>query len=169
MENNPDAMFASSPDVVRSLNENTALDDRIIPIEVEPRVGERTRLLVGEIGIEALFLDHGGGTQNLGYIITLDGCRLFHTGDMDPDSVSVSQLKRLGLPEKQIDIAFVSHFMLIVERFQAHVTEGIQAKYIVPMHFQFTAPPPDYALMESYFPDAIVFRNSLESWVMPGR
>jgi hypothetical protein len=28
-------------------------------------------------------------------------------------------------------------------------------------------PPPDYDLMASYFPDAIVFREPMESWLMP--
>jgi L-ascorbate metabolism protein UlaG (beta-lactamase superfamily) len=125
-------------------------------------------LAVDEIGVEALFLDHGGGTLNLGYIITAEGRRFFHTGDMDPDSVSVSQLQRLGLPDKQIDIAFVAHIMLITESQHAHVLEGIQAKYVVPMHYQFTYPVPDYDLMEIDFPDAIVFHESMDSWVLTG-
>jgi L-ascorbate metabolism protein UlaG (beta-lactamase superfamily) len=168
MENNLGAVFVSSPDVVDLVAGYTNLQDRTIPIQIRHRVGERFQLIVGEIGVEAFFLDHGGGTLNLGYIITVDGRRLFHTGDMDPDSVSVSQLERLGLPDKQIDIAFVAHFMLITESQHAHVLEGIQAKYVIPMHFQFTYPAPDYELMESYFPDAIVFRESMESWVLNG-
>jgi L-ascorbate metabolism protein UlaG (beta-lactamase superfamily) len=168
MENNPGAVFISSPDVVELVAQYTNLRDRTIPIQIQHRVGEKFQLVVDEIGVEAFFLDHGGGTLNLGYIITVDGRRLFHTGDMDPDSVSVSQLKRLGLPVKQIDIAFVAHFMLIMEDQHAHVVDGIQAKYVVPMHFQFTYPVPDYDLMESYFPDAIVFHESMESWVLTG-
>jgi L-ascorbate metabolism protein UlaG (beta-lactamase superfamily) len=168
MENNPGAVFVSSPDVVSLVNQYSNLQDRTIPVQVHHRVGEKTQLVVNEIGVEALFLDHGGGTLNLGYIITVDGRRLFHAGDMDPDSVSVSQLERLGLPDKQIDIAFVAHFMLITEEQHAHVLEGIQAKYVVPMHYQFTYPVPDYDLMESYFPDAIVFHESMENWVLTG-
>jgi L-ascorbate metabolism protein UlaG (beta-lactamase superfamily) len=168
MENNPGAIFVSSPDVVELVAQYTNLRDRTIPIQIRHRVGERFQLVVDGIGVEAFFLDHGGGTLNLGYIITVDGRRLFHTGDMDPETVSVSQLQRLGLPDKQIDIVFVAHFMLITESQHAHVLEGIQAKYVVPMHFQFTYPEPDYELMESYFPDAIVFRESMESWELTG-
>ena len=166
MENNRSAVFVSSSDVVSMVSDQSNFQDRIIPIQLEQRVGEKILLVVNGIGIEAMFLDHGGGTLNLGYVITVDGRRLFHTGDMDPDSVSVAQLQRLGLPDKQIDIAFVAHFMLITEAQQAHVVEGIQAKYVVPMHYQFTYPVPDYELMESYFPDAIVFHESMESWVL---
>lgn len=168
MENNPGAVFVSSPDVVSLVTQYTDLQDRTIPVQIQHRVGEKMQLVVGEIGVEALFFNHGGGTLNLGYIITVDGRRFFHTGDMDPDTVSVSQLQRLGLPDKQIDIAFVAHFTLIMESHHAHILEGIQAKYVVPMHFQFTYPVPDYDLMESYFPDAIVFHESMESWVLTG-
>lgn len=93
MENNPGAVFISSPDVVSLVNQYSGLQDRTIPIQIRNRVGEKMQLVVDEIGVEAFFLDHGGGTRNLGYIITVDGRRLFHTGDMDPDSVSVSQLE----------------------------------------------------------------------------
>jgi L-ascorbate metabolism protein UlaG (beta-lactamase superfamily) len=168
MENNPGAVFVSSPDVVSLVTQYSALQDRTISVQVYHSVGEKMQLVVNEIGVEALFLDHGGGTLNIGYIITAGGRRFFHTGDMDPDSVSVSQLERLSLPDKQIDIAFVAHFMLITEAQQAHVVEGIQAKYVIPMHYQFTYPVPDYELMESYFPDAIVFHESMESWVLNG-
>jgi hypothetical protein len=67
----------------------------------------------------------------------------------------------------EIDVAFVPHFMLSLEESHAHVIDGIAAKYIVPMHFQFTAPPPDYESMATYFPDAIVFRAQMESWALP--
>jgi L-ascorbate metabolism protein UlaG (beta-lactamase superfamily) len=168
LQNNPGAIFASSPDVIDAVNTIADMQDRTIPIQLRHRVGEKAYLVVGEIGVEALFLDHGEGVLNLGYVITVDGRRLFHTGDMDPGTVTVAQLKRLGLPEEQIDIGFVPHFMLSDEALHAHILQGIQAKYIVAMHYQYSAPPPDYELMERYFPDAIVFHESLESWVLSG-
>lgn len=58
--------------------------------------------------------------------------------------------------------------MLITEDQHPHILEGIQAKYVVPMHYQFSYPVPDYDLMESYFPDAIVFHESMENWVLTG-
>lgn len=168
LQNNLGSVFVSSHDVVSMVTAITDVGDRTIPIHLQRRVGEKTQLAVNGVGLEALFLDHGGGTPNLGFIITAEGRRLFHTGDMDPDSVSVSQLQRYGLPDKQIDIAFISHTVLIIEEQHAHIVEGIQAEHIVPMHYQFTYPVPDYDLMESYFPDAIVFRESMESWLLNG-
>ena len=167
MQDNPEAIFISSQKAVDAiLSLNRSMQDRLIPIQL--RAGEMEQMKIKGIDLEALYLSHGiPGLLNLGFIITVDGFRLFHTGDMDPDSVSVSQLQRHGLPDKQVDVAFVAHFMLITEEQHAHVTEGIQARYIVPMHYQFTYPTPDYDLMESYFPDAIVFHETMESWAMP--
>lgn len=166
LEHNPRAIFVSSDDVIDELLDIADVQDRAIAIQLPRRVGVRTVLAVQGIGVEAMFLDHGGGTQNLGFIVTVNGRRFFHTGDMDPETVSVADLQHLGLPEKQIDIAFVAHFMLITEEQHAHILEGIQASYIIPMHYQFTYPAPDYELMETYFPDAIVFHESLETWVL---
>jgi L-ascorbate metabolism protein UlaG (beta-lactamase superfamily) len=168
LQNNLGSVFVSSHDVVSEVTEIEEVRDRAIPIQLQRRVGEKTQLAVNGIGLEALFLDHGGGTPNLGFIITTEGRRFFHTGDMDTNSVSVSQLQRYGLPDKRIDIAFVAHFMLITEEQHAHILEGIQAEQIVAMHYQFTYPVPDYDLMEYYFPDAIVFRESMESWLLNG-
>jgi len=47
------------------------------------------------------------------------------------------------------------------------VVEGIQARYVVPMHFLHSFPEVDYEAMELYFPEAIMFHEELESWLMP--
>lgn len=166
LENNSEAVFVSARDAASAVDQIADVGERIIPIQLQQRTGERAQLVVNGIGLECIYLSHGGGILNLGFVVTTEGRRIFHTGDMDPASVSVSDLQRYGLPDRQIDVAFVAHFMLIEEQQHAHVTEGIQATYIVPMHYQFTMPPPDYDLMESYFPEAIVFHESMESWVL---
>jgi L-ascorbate metabolism protein UlaG (beta-lactamase superfamily) len=167
LEHNPETVFVAPQDAASMVEQITDLPGQIIPIRLQQRAGERTYLVANGIGVEAIFLSHGGDILNLGYVVTTEGRRLFHTGDMDPASVSVSALKGLGLPDRGIDIAFVAHFMLSLDENHAHVTDGIVADYIVPMHFQFTAPPPDYELLATHFPDAIVFRTQMESWVLP--
>jgi hypothetical protein len=58
--------------------------------------------------------------------------------------------------------------MLIIEEQHPHILEGIQAKYVVPIYYQFSYPAPDFDLMKSCFPDAIVFHEAMESWVLTG-
>jgi hypothetical protein len=71
------------------------------------------------------------------------------------------------LPSRQIDVAFVAHFILQAEEQHRFITEGIQAHYLIPMHYLHTFPDVDFEIMEAYFPDAIVFHGELESWLMP--
>jgi L-ascorbate metabolism protein UlaG (beta-lactamase superfamily) len=167
LESNPEAVFVSGQDAVSMVNMLGAVQDRTIPIRLQQTAGEKTHLVVDGIGLECIYFSHGGDILNLGFVITAEGRRVFHPGDMVPESVSVAELQRHGLPDKQIDVAFVAHYMLVTEGDHAHVTEGIQADYIVAMHYRFTIPPPDYDLIASHFPDAIVFHESMESWVMP--
>jgi hypothetical protein len=60
----------------------------------------------------------------------------------------------------------MTNFMWIIGEQHAHILERIQAKYVFPIHYPFTFPVPDYDLMESYFHDAMVFRESMESWAL---
>lgn len=57
---------------------------------------------------------------------------------------------------------------LIVGDQHTHVMERVQTKCVVPIHYPFTLPMPDYDLIECYFPNAIVFHESVESWVLTG-
>jgi len=46
------------------------------------------------------------------------------------------------------------------------ILEGVQARYLVPMHF----PPGDIEgmldLLEDYFPQAVLFREEMQSWAL---
>jgi L-ascorbate metabolism protein UlaG (beta-lactamase superfamily) len=164
MRDNPETVFVSSQSAVDTI---LALDgverDRLTPIQLQ--AGELEQITIHDIDLEAIHLSHGiPGLLNLGFIITVDGVRLFHTGDMDPDSVSVSDLQSYGLPERQIDVAFVPDFLLTTEEYRPHVTEGIQARYVIPMHFSLQMPPSG---LESDFPNLFIFQQPYESWVLP--
>ena len=115
MKENPLTLFISTGSAVDQL---IALDgdlrDRTIAIELSK--GEREQIDVEGIGLEAIYLSHGVvGILNLGFIITVDGTKLLHTGDLSPDAVHVSYLQDDGLPEEQIDVAFVPDFLLTME------------------------------------------------------
>jgi hypothetical protein len=120
---------------------------------------------VNGIDLEIFYLSHGvPGLLNLGILITVDGTKLFHTGDMDPEIVTVSYLQSYGLPEKGIDVAFVPAFLLALEEYRALVREGIGARYVIPMHYPYEYPPSG---IEADVPNAFVFHDTMESWVLP--
>ncbi len=164
MKENPGALFVSTGNAVKQL---IALDggmrERATAVKLNPR--ERKQIEVKGIGLEAIYISHGTyDVPNLGFIITVDGIRLFHTGDLSPDHVTVSYLQDYGLPEMQIDVAFVPDLLLTTDEYHARVLEGIQARYIIPMHFPYGAAPPG---IEDLFPNVVVFGESMESWVLP--
>lgn len=164
MNENPGALFVSTGNAVEQL---IALDgglrNRTKAVELNPR--ERELLEVKGIGLEAIYISHGTyDVPNLGFIITVEGTKLFHTGDLSPDHVTVSYLQDYGLPEMQIDVAFVPDLLLTTDEYHARVVEGIQARYIIPMHFPYGAAPPG---IEEVFPNVVVFGASMESWVLP--
>lgn len=164
LQNNPETVFISTQSAVEDiLSLDSTVRDRLIPIQIEK--GEIERITIKDINLEAIHLSHGiPGLLNLGFIITVDGVSLFHTGDIDPDYVSVAYLQSYGLPAKQIDIAFVIDSLVVFEEYHNHILEGIQARYIIPMHFSVLSPPSG---IESVFPNAFIFKDQYGSWVMP--
>ena len=164
MKENPQTLFVSTGNAVDQLIAlDSDLRDRTIAIELSK--GEREQIDVEGIGLEAIYLSHGMvGILNLGFIITMDGTKLFHTGDLSPDAVHVSYLQDYGLPEEQIDVAFVPDFLLTMEEYHTHVSEGIQPRYVIPMHYPYQDPPSG---IEDDFPNAFVFTDTMESWVLP--
>jgi L-ascorbate metabolism protein UlaG (beta-lactamase superfamily) len=164
MTEHPETVFLSSQSAVdQVLAAGSGMRDRVIPIELESRESEQ--IAVDGIDLEIFYLSHGvPGLLNLGFLITVDGTRFFHTGDIDPGIVTASYLQSYGLPDKGIDVAFVPDFYLTMEEYHAHVLEGIQARYLIPMHYSPDAPPSG---IEANFPNAFVFRDTMESWVLP--
>jgi L-ascorbate metabolism protein UlaG (beta-lactamase superfamily) len=163
--NSPQTIFVEPDEATAMLPSDEEMRDRIISINLMR--GQSTGMFVKDIGIEAFYISHGVDILNLGYIITMGGHRFFHTGDIATEDVGVTTLQGYGLPEKNIDVAFVPHFMLYEEDDRAIIKEGIKAKHLVPMHYAYTTTYPNYNLMATYFPDAILFYEEMESWVVP--
>jgi L-ascorbate metabolism protein UlaG (beta-lactamase superfamily) len=164
MRDNPRTRFISTKSAVRQLlAEDSSLRGRAIGVELDR--GERRQIDVEGIDLEAIYISHGmPELLNLGFIITVDGVKLFHTGDLSPDHVRVAHLQDYGLPGEQIDVAFVPDFLLTMEEYHAHVTEGIQPRYVIPMHYPYEDPPTG---VEEDFPNAFIFTDTMESWVLP--
>lgn len=163
LQNNPRTLFASNPKCVDTiLAIDSSMGPRLTAIDLAR--GESEQLTIGDIDLEAIYLSHGiAGVLNLGFIISIDDVTLFHMGDLNPTTVSVSDLQTYGLPDKQIDIAFVNHRLFSDEKFYPLISEGIRADHIIPMHFS-GKPPSDF---ESNFPNVRLLKEPYDSWVMP--
>lgn len=168
--NNPGTAFVSTPEAADSLLRRPLLKDRVISISLKS--GESRELSVNGIRVVAYDISHGFGVNgetypNLGFLVDVDGVKFFHTGDMDPSIVTATYLKMLGLPEEKIDIAFLQHFSFRSTDSFNLATEGIAARYYIPIHYQFTTPVMNTELILRIVPDAILFEKELDTWVMP--
>jgi len=167
LAHNPSALFIAEEIAASQV---VAAGHPAIALPSQPNA--HTHLVVNGIKIEAMYFAHGDESfpnlvPNLGYIVTVGERKFFHTGDADLDIVTASTLRRLGVPERQIDIAFVGHYLLSGTRLPSFITKGIRPEYIVPMHYAYTDPPFNYEWIAEHFPEAILFRAEMDSWTMP--
>lgn len=167
---NPGTAFVSTPGAADSFLRRPQLKDRVTSIALKS--GESRELTVNGIRVVAYDISHGFGANgetypNLGFLVDVNGVKFFHSGDMDPSIVTATYLKMLGLPEEKIDIAFLQHFSFRSTDSFSLATEGIAARYYVPIHYHFTTPPINKELILTIVPDAILFDKELDSWEMP--
>jgi hypothetical protein len=101
-------------------------------------------------------------SPNLGFLVNIGGSRLLHLGDAEG---TLSDYQPYQLPGKEIDVAIVTQYQLLAA--PNTVLEGVQAQYIVPMHF----PPGDtvslYDFIEASYTQSVLFRKEMQSWIVP--
>jgi len=95
--------------------------------------------------------------------VTINGIRFFHTGDL----ANLQDITQYNLADQNIDLAFIQHFYLQNGVSRSVLNNGIGAKFLFPIHYQFTQPEFDTNMILSNYPDAIVFYGELGSWFMP--
>lgn len=167
LQNNPEAVFVSTSEAVDMLHVHSdfdALRERVIPIQLQE--GEQTQLVANGVGLEMFYLSHGAGApDNLGFLVTIGGHRLFHTGDLVSDDVTVPYLQAYHLPDKHIDVVLFPWFFLVDRDGLPLATEGIQAQQIIPIHWD-GRDDDTLNRVANYVPDAIFFYEELDSWVL---
>ena len=160
---NPNAVFASTRGAAGQLLAlGGDLSGRVISIDIAP--GESSEFQVDGITVQAVYLSHGlPRLLNLGLVVAIGDIALFHTGDVDV--VDLAYLQSYCLPDKQLDIAFVPYFYFTEDAYYPLLLEGIQAGYLIPMHYGGRISPS--AHFKSLFPNYHIFGDSYESWVLP--
>ena len=169
LRNNQAAVFVSSPDAVRQIEQaGGGFAERMTAVDLDP--GESKYLSANGIELDCLYITHGDQSiLNIGFVITVDGYTFFHSGDMSVDplseeAVTLEDLLGYGLPQKDIDLAILPIFTFAVDDYVPLIEDGIQARYVSPMHYRYEYPPTG---VEENFSNAVVFKDTLESWVVP--
>lgn len=167
LKNNPKAIFASTQQVVDIMKDSS---DRCIAFN--PTKEKPDKKEIGDFSIETFLLPHGPDSRiiNIGFLVSVNGITLFNTGDVDFDQFTFEEFRSLQLPEQKIDLSFIQHFYLTSDSTSRQfVTKGIGGKYIIPIHYHFSTPSFDEAIVKANYPDAILFDKELESWRMPDK
>ncbi len=167
MKNNPRAIFASTQQVVDRLN---GFSDRSIIFN--PSKGKSDKKKIRDFSIETFFLPHGPNSKimNIGFLVSVNGITFFQTGDADFEQFTFDEFRSLQLPERKIDLAFIQHYYLREDFLsKKFVNEAIGGNYIIPIHYHFTNPPFDKSIVLQNYPDAIIFKEELQSWCMPDK
>lgn len=109
--------------------------DRII--EATPVANHYDRLLVNGFEILACHLKHekfeNDYVENMGYVVNVNGVKIFHTGDSDLETLD--DLRGIQLSDIGIDIALMND-KYGVGRASKKTNEIVDARYNVLMHFE---------------------------------
>jgi len=103
----------------------------------------------------------GTMTENLAWLVTIDGRKILHVGDAITD-LNVETYRRLGLPAERIDVLFLEYFDFSGAT-AAFVKNELKPRYIVAMHVPTTGGEKNLAKFRKTYPNAIVFTKPLEA------
>jgi len=103
----------------------------------------------------------GTMTENLAWLVTIDGRKILHVGDAITD-LNVETYRRLGLPAERIDVLFLGYFDFSGAT-AAFVKNELKPRYIVAMHVPTTGGEKNLAKFRKTYPNAIVFTKPLEA------
>ncbi|WP_020398428.1 MBL fold metallo-hydrolase [Kordiimonas gwangyangensis] len=114
---------------------------------------------IGDVTIEAYRVSHGeGGPQNIGYRVSLDGVRIFHTGDIAADKKS---LRRAGLRHTEVDIMLMPFWYGLNNAEQSEAAAfAWQIDTVVPMHFA----PKEEKWMKEYGGFDMLVKHVHDQW-----
>jgi L-ascorbate metabolism protein UlaG (beta-lactamase superfamily) len=139
LANDHDAVLIGPPqvnDLLKPIKGYEAIAKQVLV--VSPGFGDATESSVRDIKIRSVALQHMSDAQkqhqNLGFLLSLGGFKLFHVGDAGVSEVA--EYKNLKLTGENIDIAFLNHFWFDNENIgQAREIIGyLKPKAVILMH-----------------------------------
>lgn len=139
MLNNASVKLVCPQQVINKMKIFTAdfpkIKDRII--EATPMVNQYDRLFINGYEIIACHVKHekaeNDHVENMGYVVNMNGVKIFHSGDSKPETLD--DIRGLRLADLGIDIAFLND-KYAVGRAAKETNEIVDARYNVLMHFE---------------------------------
>ncbi len=133
LEANSTAVLVAPGDAIDALGEEIDVSgrfgDRVQPLAVAP--GERARLDVGGIVVEALGLAHAG-IGHVGYLVALPGLIVLHLGDAEPAAADLAPL----LADREAPDVALLPFWILTGSGGAATAEAIGADCVAAFHLE---------------------------------
>lgn len=165
LKNNPNAVLASSEQIVAEVAKNFADYEKIKP-QIKPVSHEWKKTVeYNQDGIKIKFLGlrHGSerfkSIQNLGHLIEIGGKRLLHIGDAD---MTAENFSAFDLAKENIDIAFIPYWFLLSENGRRLVKEQFNPKQIIAVHISPNEAEEVSAKLKKDIPGLLTFTKILE-------
>jgi ankyrin repeat protein/L-ascorbate metabolism protein UlaG (beta-lactamase superfamily) len=141
------------------------LADRIKTVDLA--YGKTMKTKVDGMETEIISLCHAGAPGSmlkiLGFVVNLDGVRVFFLSDIDPgNDVNAAALKEWGKKKEEIDILIAASPILYDPTGVALVKESIRPKHIIAMNVAPTALQSEQMKCRRNFPQTIFFRDCME-------
>jgi L-ascorbate metabolism protein UlaG (beta-lactamase superfamily) len=165
LNNNSENIVIAPPLVSAAILKNQVLKNKKQVIELDKVNPEKNDTTIDRIRIRSFFIQHDTRPQieNVGYLIDIDGNKVFHTGDNNgSETVEYSKLQ---LQKEQIDLALLDFYGFWNTKEERLFTE----KYIHPERICLIHIPPaeiknvkDSVKLINDFIDITVFENSME-------
>jgi probable HAF family extracellular repeat protein len=166
LRSRPEVAFLSSQQVTNQIPNAASLGDRVMGLSLS--VGQITSVVLNGVPIETMRLLHGSdptgtGSQNLVFLIDLDGIKVLHIGDSGFDA-SKARFEAMNLAGR-VDVLFISGYDLSVTT-QTFVRDIIRPKYVIGMHLapgQIAATSADFL---NTYPDGLILQKPMEARVL---
>ena len=164
LENSPSTIFVSTSQAVNQIH---GFDTRIEALDPRDNIPVDTE--VNGLQIKAFYLSHSDvpagseETFNNGYLVTMGGITLFHTGDIP----NLREILPFQLAENPLDFAFIPHLFMYYQSDIRVLENDIGARYLFPIHYKFTTPEMNLPTILANIPNAIGFQGEMERWTMP--
>ena len=166
LNNNSENVLIAPPQVSNAILKNPDFKkNRNQIVELDKIYRGKNDTTINGIRIRSFFIKHDTRPQieNVGYLIDIDGIKVFHSGDSNgSDSV---EFEKLQLQKEQIDLALLNFYGFWNTKEERFFTE----KYILPKRISLIHIPPKEvkSVMDSVklirdFIDITVFENSMK-------